>query len=123
MGLVPSESVTCAWTSPDVPDDGVVKVKESGVRALIVVGLPAKLRVVPGPGRKSDPVTVTSSPPDAGPAAGDSDEIVGPAYVYRPTKVFQQEGAVVQVPPMLPSATSVMTHTSEGCAGSCTAAE
>ena len=85
------------------------------------VGLPANARVEPT--AKSDPDTVTSVPPVAGPSAGVNDDIDGPAKVYRPTNVFQQVFALAQLVPVLPSVSSDTTHTSVGCSASCTAVE
>src|ERR1700730_1561832 len=123
VGLVPSESWACAWTSPDEPA-GVVNVNESGKiePAVIATGAPLKLSVVSG--AKSEPVTATSSPPDAGPAPGHNAETVGRATVYLPMNVFQHVLAVAQVVvPVLPSVSADSTQTSVGCDASCTAAE
>src|ERR1700722_17232772 len=88
VGLVPSESWTWACTRPEGPG-GVVNVNESGVSDPVVGATVAPLKVKVLSTAKSEPLTVTSSPPDAGPAAGDSDEIAGPANVYLPMNVSQ----------------------------------
>ena len=100
---------------------GVVNVNESGVRLVTVTPVPLIVALVPV--AKSEPATVTSWPPPAGPEAGVSDAIDGAANVYRPMKVFQHVFAVVHGATVFPSLSSETTHTSVGCAASCTAPE
>ena len=86
--LDPSESVATAYTRLGPGGSGgVVKVNESGVRLLTVIGDPAKVTVVPV--AKSEPATVTTCPPPPDPDDGVSEEIDGPAKVYRAMNVFQ----------------------------------
>ena len=102
---------------------GVVNVNASGVSEPVVIGTVAPLKVSELSAPKSEPLTVTSSPPEAGPAAGVSAEITGPAKVYRPMNVSQHVFAFAQLVPVSALVHSETTQTSVGCDGSCTAAE
>src|ERR1700730_580258 len=118
--LDPSESIATTCSGPAAAG-GVVNVKESGETLLRVSGVPPVVAVVGS--AKSDPDTITLSPPAVGPEDGVSAETVGPANVYRAMSVFQQLFEVAQPVPVFPLLSEDTTHTSVGCDASCTAPE
>src|SRR5450755_1190277 len=123
MSLEPRESIACVSTEPPSGVDaaGVTNVNDSGVRPLIVVGVPPNSNVVSDP--KSKPLTVTVCPPTTGPDDGVNEVIDGPVTVSWLMRVFQQAWMVLQTPTTDPSSDPDTTHTSLGFAGSWAAPE